>query len=126
VVQESPVGALNIYSLTPSAFTPRDQELAAAFATETSLILSEADMDMTDDQLSIRFQGALRGREVIAQAQGVLMERDGLSELDAYSALRRFSRGSGRPLHERAEHVVTSTRRDRPDPEARVPDDAGG
>jgi AmiR/NasT family two-component response regulator len=69
---------------------------------------------MTDDQLSIRFLGALRAREVIAQAQGVLMEREGLAEHDAYREMRRFSRQNGRPLQERAEHIVRSTRRPNP------------
>jgi anti-anti-sigma factor len=115
LVQDRPVGALNIYSHTPAAFTARDQELAAEFATESSLILGQAGLIVTDDQLSGRFQRALRTREVIAQAQGVLMERDGMAEHDAYSALRQFSRGSGRPLQERAEHVVFSTRRPRAD-----------
>jgi anti-anti-sigma factor len=111
LVQERPVGALNIYARTPRSFSNRDQELAAAFAAQTSMILSEADTHMTEDHLATRFQGALRAREVIAQAQGVLMERDGLTDLDAYGALRRFSLSNGRPLQERAEQIVSSTRR---------------
>jgi anti-anti-sigma factor len=117
LVEQQPVGALNIYSLTPSAFSVRDQELAAAFAAQASSLLSEAEVSLQDDELSIRFQGALRTREVIAQAQGVLMERDGLSENDAYGALRRFSLGNGRPLYERATNIVASTRRGPTDPD---------
>jgi anti-anti-sigma factor len=117
IVQARPVGALNIYSLTPWAFTLRDRELAGAFAVRTSSLLSEADPSPTADELSIRFQGALRTREVIAQAQGVLMEREGISEQDAYVALRRFSLGNGRPLYERAENIVTSARRSPTDPD---------
>jgi anti-anti-sigma factor len=110
LVKERPVGALNIYSLTPSAFSVRDQELAAAFAVQASSLLGDAEMNLSDDELSVRFQGALRAREVIAQAQGILMERDGVSEKDAYGALRRFSLRNGRPLYERAENIVASTR----------------
>jgi anti-anti-sigma factor len=117
IVNELPVGALNIYSLTPSAFTVRDQEIAAAFALQASSLLSHAETSPTEDELSIRFQGALRTREVIAQAQGVLMERDGISEIDAYGALRRFSLGNGTPLSERAENVVASARRGAADPD---------
>lgn len=111
LVQNRPVGALNIYARTPGAFTKVAQEVAATFALETSTILNEAETDVTDDHLSTRFLGALRAREVIAQAQGVLMERDGLAEHDAYTALRRLSLENGRPLQERAEHIVDSTRR---------------
>ena len=114
LVEDRPVGALNIYSRTPGAFTPEAQALASTFAIETSTILRAAETDETDDYLSIRFLGALRAREVIAQAQGVLMEREGLEEHDAYSVLRRLSLEKGRPLQERAEDIVDSTRR--PDP----------
>jgi GAF domain-containing protein len=117
VVQARPVGALNIYSLTPWAFTLQDRELAAAFAGRASSLLSDADVSLTADELSIRFQGALRTRQVIAQAQGVLMEREGISEQDAYVALRRFSLGNGRPLYERAENIVTSAHRSPTDPD---------
>lgn len=122
LVQNRPVGALNIYSRTSGAFTQVAQELAAIFAFETSAILNEAETDVIDDHLSVRFLGALRAREVIAQAQGVLMERDGLAEHDAYTALRRLSLENGRPLQERAEHIVDSTRR----PDALGPDGAHG
>jgi GAF domain-containing protein len=117
LVDTHPVGALNIYSLAASAFSARDQELAAAFAAQASSILSDAEASSSDDELSIRFQGALRTREVIAQAQGVLMERDGVSETDAYGALRRFSLGNGTPLYERAATIVGSTRRGPTDPD---------
>jgi anti-anti-sigma factor len=122
LVQNRAVGALNIYSRTPAAFTEADQQLAATFALETSTILHEAETDVTDDHLSIRFLGALRAREVIAQAQGVLMERGGLAEHAANSTLRRLSLENGRPLQERAEHIVDSARR----PDQQGPDGAHG
>jgi anti-anti-sigma factor len=111
LVQTRAVGALNIYARTPGAFAPAAQEVAARFAFETSTILNEAETILNDDHLSVRFLGALRAREVIAQAQGVLMERDGLAEDDAYRALRLLSLENGRPLQERAENIVDSTRR---------------
>jgi anti-anti-sigma factor len=117
LVEKNPVGALNIYSLLPSAFSVQDQELAGAFAAQASSLLGDAAANLSDDELSIRFQGALRAREVIAQAQGVLMERDGISEHDAYGTLRRFSLGTGRPLSERAANIVASTRRGPTDPD---------
>jgi anti-anti-sigma factor len=110
-VEEHPVGALNIYALVSSAFSVQDQKLAAAFAAQASSILGDAAANLGDDALSVRFQGALRAREVIALAQGILMEREGVSERDAYRALRRFSLRNGRPLSERAANIVASTRR---------------
>jgi len=39
----------------------------------------------------------------------VIMEREGVGEDDAYTALRDFSQRTDRPLRERAEDVVAST-----------------
>ncbi len=116
LVRTRAVGALNIYARMPGAFPPAAQEVAARFAFETATILNEEETSVAEDHLSVRFLGALRAREVIAQAQGVLMERDGLAEDDAYRALRLLSLENGRPLQERAEVIVDSTRRpERPD-----------
>ncbi len=114
VTDDRPVGALNIYSRTAVAFAPREQELASVFATEASLILSHAGLDVSDEQGSLRLEEALRSRQVIAQAQCVVMERDGVSEDAAFALLRDFSRRSNRPLRERAADVVGSTRREAP------------
>jgi anti-anti-sigma factor len=110
LVHDGPVGALNIYSNTAGAFSPEDQEMAAAFSTETSLLLRDAAFDGRDDHVSVVIQGALRMREVIAQAQGIVMERQGLSETEAFRALRRSSLELGTPLQERAEQIVVSAR----------------
>jgi len=117
LVQDHPVGALNIYSRTPAAFSPSDQAMAALFATEASLALKDVEMEMDDDRLSIQFQSALRTREVIAHAQGVLMEREGFAEREAYTALRRSSLEKGSPLQERAAEIVMSARRSRSRPD---------
>lgn len=112
LAEERPVGALNIYSRTPGAFAPKDQELASVFATEASIILADAGVDVSDDQLSQRLQEALRTRQIISQAQGVIMARKGLTEEGAYAVLRHFSQRSSTPLSERAQQIVASTRRD--------------
>ena len=111
--RDLPVGALNIYSRTEAAFATKDQQLAAVFATEASAILSAASVEVTDEAMSRRFQEALSTRQIIAQAQGVVMAREGVSADAAYSLLRSYSQASGQPLRERAETVVESTRRDR-------------
>lgn len=103
-----PVGALNIYSRTAEAFTPTAQQLAALFAEEASSILNHAGLDVTDEQTAGRLGDALESRRIIAHAQGVLMQRDGVGEDAAYDALRRMSVASGMPLRYEAQHVVAS------------------
>jgi len=54
LARDKPVGALNIYSHTESAFAPKDQELASVFAAQASVILTDAGLDVTDEQLASR------------------------------------------------------------------------
>jgi len=114
--EDRPVGALNIYSRTSSVFAAEEQELAAMFATEASVILRDAGVDVTEGELSLRLAEALRTRQVIAQAQGVLMERDSIDEREAYTRLRSASQHSNQPLRERAAYVVGSAARPPPAP----------
>lgn len=106
LARDQPVGALNIYSRTPAAFTPTDQKLASVFATEVSTILTDAGMDLAHDQRAGQVNEALLTRQAIAQAQGVLMQRDHIGEDAAYSALRRMSLVSGMTLREEADYVL--------------------
>lgn len=111
MVEERAVGALNIYSRTPAAFASKDQELAAMFAGEASVILRDAGADLSEEALAGRLDEALVAREIIARAQGVIMEREGVSAEDAFATLRRRSVEGERRLRECAEDIVASTRR---------------
>ncbi|MEO6121267.1 MAG: anti-sigma factor antagonist [Acidimicrobiales bacterium] len=110
LARDQPVGALNIYSFTERAFAAQEQQLAGVFATQTSLILAAAGVDASAGLIGRRLQGALRARETIALALGVLMERDGVTADEAFNIIRRSSQSSDRPLSELARDVVSSTR----------------
>ena len=51
---------------------------------------------------------ALAARKVIERAKGLLMEKEKLSEQDAFARLRRASQASGRPLKVIAEAVIAT------------------
>ena len=51
---------------------------------------------------------ALAARKVIERAKGLLMEKEGLSEQDAFKRLRKASQVSGRPMRVVAEAVVAT------------------
>jgi two-component system, response regulator PdtaR len=51
---------------------------------------------------------ALATRKIVERAKGLLMEREGLSEQDAFARLRRASQVSGRPMGVVAEAVVAT------------------
>jgi response regulator NasT len=82
----------------------REQDLLPAIATararheELSALREEAES----------LAEALAARKSIERAKGLLMEKEGLSEADAFARLRRASQVSGRPLKVVAEAVVAT------------------
>jgi anti-anti-sigma factor len=107
---DQPVGALNIYSRTPLAFTTKDQAAAAVFAKKASVILSDAGAGVSDTQMAFRYQEALLSRRTITLATGILMEREGVDEEAAFSDLLRLSLYHGEPLRQQAQTMIQSAR----------------
>jgi two-component system, response regulator PdtaR len=82
----------------------REQDLVPAIATararheELAAVREEAE-SLAD---------ALAARKAIERAKGLLMEKEGLSEADAFARLRKASQVSGRPLKVIAEAVIAT------------------
>lgn len=111
MIGDRPLGALNIYSDTERAFGTSEQELAALFATQASGILADAGADAPDEESAALLADSLRSREIIAVAQGVLMERAGITQDDAAGVLRRESRAAELTVRQHAADIVDSTQR---------------
>jgi len=109
VAHDTPVGALNIYSRTARAFGPKDQAAAAVFAKKASVILSDAGAGVSDAQVALRYQDALKSRKSITLATGVIMEREGVDEDTAFTDLLRLSLSYGERLRAQADAVLRST-----------------
>jgi response regulator NasT len=57
---------------------------------------------------------ALAARKAIERAKGILMQREGLSEQEAFARLRKASQISGRPLKVVAEALIATLGGDAP------------
>ena len=117
---DQPNGALNLYSRTPDAFPAADQDLASAFAALAAMLLDRPD-ETTADQFDAPIRDALVSRDVIARAQGVLMERHGLGAGGAFERLLHDSIRSSTPLRVRARDVVEGTQTGPIPPEPEAP-----
>lgn len=95
---ENPHGALNIYSRTVGAFAVHEKQWADQFAAEASTVLTKAQGLSPSTELLAQILRALQSRQVIAQAQGILMHRDGIAPDAAYARLRETSRATSKPL----------------------------
>lgn len=98
-------GALNLYSSRPGAFGEDIETAGWLLASHAAVALADA---RTIDQL----QHGLETRHAIGEAMGILMERHGLSEDDAFSVLRSISQHHNIKLRDVAQRVRT----DRTDP----------
>jgi response regulator NasT len=61
---------------------------------------------LRDEAGSLR--DALEARKLIERAKGLLMEKDGLSEGEAFARLRGASQQTGRPLRDVAEAILAA------------------
>ncbi|GAA2085255.1 GAF and ANTAR domain-containing protein [Aeromicrobium halocynthiae] len=98
-VRDRELGALNLYSKTPGAFSSDDIETASYFAAHAAVALSGL---RSVDQL----KDAMSRRTLIGQAEGILMERFGMDGERAFALLRRLSQHRNVKLYDLAEHLV--------------------
>jgi GAF domain-containing protein len=98
--------ALNLYSRYPGAFGATDRAQGVLFATLARLAVDSAEERETDEQKTMNFAEALRTRELIGQAQGILMERERVTGEQAFDILRRASQHMNVKLREVAQTLV--------------------
>jgi GAF domain-containing protein len=98
-VDERTLGALSLYSDRTQAFNSQDEQIVELFATLSALALAGA-------QRTEQLKAALRNREIIGQAKGVLMERLRVTEHGAFALLAQASQDQNRKLVAVAQHLV--------------------
>ncbi|MHB1534649.1 MAG: ANTAR domain-containing protein [Acidimicrobiales bacterium] len=106
-IQGQSTGGLNLYSMTASSFEASTVESARALAGQAAVVLANA-AALTSAELSNQhLQQALASRDLIGQAKGILMAREGISDDEAFASLRQLSQRSGRKLRDVAAAVVS-------------------
>lgn len=84
-------GALNIYSGEPHGFTESDRHASLLLATHASLALAHTHATELAGLNQANLRRAIDSRDVIGQAKGILMNRQGISAEEAFDLLRRTS-----------------------------------
>ena len=93
------IGALNLMSSQPAAFGDDSLSIAALFAALASVALNAA---QTEESLQL----ALKSRDIIGQAMGILMERHGITDKEAFQRLSAASQNLNVRLRDLADQVV--------------------
>jgi GAF domain-containing protein len=100
------LGALNCYSASTERFSAGAADVATQIAGHASVLLANATTLSAATTTNEQLEQALVSRDVIGQAKGILMERQGCSAEDAFDVLRRASQRQNRKLTAVAQDVV--------------------
>lgn len=107
-VEGRTVGGLNIYSAEARNFDDVRDHLEN-FAHSAAVVLSNAQTYATSELVNDQLRDALRTREIIGEAKGILMERESISREEAFDLLRHLSQRANVKLRDIAWRVVDST-----------------
>jgi GAF domain-containing protein len=98
---DSTLGSINLYSVTPREFTETDVENARVIAAQASVVLAY-------ERQNENLWRAIDSRNLIGQAQGILMERYGLTGPKAFAVLRRYSQERNVKMRVLAEELAST------------------
>jgi GAF domain-containing protein len=100
------LGALQLYAHLPGAFNANERAQGLILATFAGLALGQAKAQEAEEARIENLETALSSREVIGQAQGILMERERITADQAFQLLRRSSQHLNRKLRVVAQDIV--------------------
>ena len=87
-------------------WSPEGELALLAFTDLAALLIASMMQGEQQSELAVQLQGALNSRQIIEQAKGVLIGRQGISARDAYEQLRSQARSERRKLAEVCAEVV--------------------
>ena len=108
LLEDRPLGSINIYGRRTSGFNDRSLRLALLFAEQSAIALTNTLGVLELHRLSDQLREGMATRDIIGQAKGVLMAQRRISADDAFRVLRTTSQNLNRKLRDVAEHVATT------------------
>jgi GAF domain-containing protein len=105
------IGAVNLYARYPAAFGVVDRAKGVILASLAGVALTAAHSLEDEERRIVNLHSALSSREVIGQAQGILMERERIAADQAFDVLRRASQYLNIKLREVAQTLVDTGER---------------
>ena len=98
--------ALNLYAAMPAAFGASDRARGLLLSVFAGVAIGAAEEHERADAREANVRAALRTRELIGQAQGILMERERITADQAFALLRDSSQHLNVKLREVAQTLV--------------------
>jgi GAF domain-containing protein len=115
-LDDTTVGAVNLYSRTPHAFTDTAKHQLELFTRQAAVALTLLLRHAQHVTLDAELQEALTARSVIDQALGIVMGQQRVTSNDAFALLREPSQNSNRRLVDVAADLISGVTGQPPQP----------
>ena len=111
VARDSALGAITIYAARRAAYGERVERLVMMFAALAAVLLANKRSSENATRLSVGLTDAMRSRDQINIAKGMMMAREGVDEETAMSILVSEARRHHEQVREVADRLTRSTLR---------------
>jgi GAF domain-containing protein len=102
------IGAIKVYSDQPANYDEHDERVMSLFAKQAAILLANTQSLQQARRLSRQLTDALRGRDAIVRATGVLLARGAADEDAAFIALTDAARRSGQTVEQLARELLAA------------------
>ncbi|MHB8505231.1 MAG: GAF and ANTAR domain-containing protein [Acidimicrobiales bacterium] len=106
LVVDRTLGVLTLYARCSQAFGVIDRARGLLLAALTALAFTSAQIHEEEERRQANLHAALATRELIGQAQGILIERERVTPDQAFDILRRASQHLNQKLRDVAQNLV--------------------
>ncbi|WNV87429.1 GAF and ANTAR domain-containing protein [Umezawaea sp. Da 62-37] len=116
------LGAIKVYATEAAVLGDREENLLGLFAAQAAVLVANVKAYDDAQRFSERLTAALRDRDAVNIAKGVLMERERVDADTAFALLMSLCERDAKPLHDVAWAVLRSSRGELPERGAEVVD----
>jgi GAF domain-containing protein len=102
-------GGLNLYGRSKNGFRQAPPELTDLLTARAAIAIENTKVHGASQRLIEQLNDAIKSREVIGEAKGILMAREGVSEDEAFQMLVTASQNTNTKLREVAQALVDRT-----------------
>jgi GAF domain-containing protein len=113
VAGDDSLGAMKVYAGKEAAFDADAERLLRLFAAQAAVLVANVQSHEKARRMSEELKNALRCRDVIGQAKGMLMNSRGVDEDGAFTLLAAAARRQSKNTYEVAADMVEAARRQR-------------
>jgi GAF domain-containing protein len=108
------LGAVKVYAEDGEALTEADEHVLRLFGAQAGLFVANLEVFRRSGALTPRLRRQLEERDVVNQAVGVLMAREGVTGASAFRRLASLAERDATTVHEVATRLVAGAAQPRP------------